>query len=143
MVFSFFRGQPGERLEAVESKVRTMLQRLSTQLEHFELAAQAIPRRSALGQDLSGLPPRIGELGLVLGQEPYGLLMLGRGVVEKHDVLTVNVPYLNKWQTPARGVAARGRPGPKRPAKPCCSRSARIAFSTFFHSTPKGGLLSM
>ena len=35
----------------------------------------------------------------------------------------------------------RGRPAPKRPAKPC-SCSSRTAFSTFFHSTPNGGLAS-
>ncbi|MCY1561481.1 hypothetical protein D9M68_987430 [compost metagenome] len=37
----------------------------------------------------------------------------------------------------------RGRPGPKRPAKPFSLCSSVIRFCTFFHSTPKGGLLSM
>jgi hypothetical protein len=37
----------------------------------------------------------------------------------------------------------RGSPAPKRPAWPICSCSRLTSFSTFFHSTPKGGLESM
>jgi len=36
----------------------------------------------------------------------------------------------------------RGSPPPNRPAKPFDSCSSRTAFSTFFHSTPNGGLAS-
>ena len=39
MVFSFFRGQPGERLEAVEGKVRTMLEH---DRREFDLAMSAL-----------------------------------------------------------------------------------------------------
>ena len=34
----------------------------------------------------------------------------------------------------------RGKPAPKRPAKPSDFASAFTAVSTFFHSTPNGGL---
>ena len=36
----------------------------------------------------------------------------------------------------------RGRPAPKRPAKPWAACSSRMVSATIFHSTPNGGLAS-
>ena len=44
------------------------------------------------------------------------------------------------WRKRNEPSLMRGRPAPKRPPKPSLSCSSRISRSTFFHSTPNGGL---
>ena len=47
------------------------------------------------------------------------------------------------WRNRKEPSLMRGSPAPKRPAKPTVLASSRMVFSTFFHSTPKGGFESM
>ena len=44
------------------------------------------------------------------------------------------------WRNRKDPSLMRGRPAPKRPWMPSFSCSVRISFSTFFHSTPNGGV---
>jgi hypothetical protein len=56
-------------------------------------------------------------------------------------VITYLVPFLAPSTSSEQGVI-RGSPAPKRPANPLDAASPFTLSSTFFHSTPKGGLAS-